>query len=130
MGGYECTDQLNTHGDRVDFLHVTDHLRQIREDYGLLKEFNIKTVREGLRWSQVERQPYHYDFSTLDRMLEAGGGAAFNRYGTSATLATPTTSPPYILTFPGVLKRYAGRSLRIIRRFCPTKRSLSHPSMR
>lgn len=72
MGGYECTDQLNTHGDRVDFLHVTDHLRQIREDYGLLKEFNIKTVREGLRWSQVERQPYHYDFSTLDRMLEAG----------------------------------------------------------
>lgn len=72
MGGYECTDQLNVHGDRVDFLHVTGHLHQIREDYGLMKEFNIKTVREGLRWSQVERQPYRYDFSTLRKMLEAG----------------------------------------------------------
>ena len=72
MGGYECTDQLNAHGDRVDFLHVTGHLDLIREDYALLGQFGIKTVREGLRWSQVERQPYAYDFRTLGTMLEAG----------------------------------------------------------
>ncbi len=72
MGGYECTDQLNVHGDRVDFLHVTAHLEHLREDYALLKKFNIKTVREGVRWSQVERQPYRYDFSTLEKMLEVG----------------------------------------------------------
>ena len=72
MGGYECTDQLNAHGDRVDFLHVTAHLDLIREDYALLGEFGIKTVREGLRWSQVEKRPYEYDFRTLGAMLEAG----------------------------------------------------------
>ena len=72
MGGYECTDQLNTHGDRVDFLHVTAHLDMIREDYARLNQFNIKTVREGLRWSQVERRPYEYDFRTLGVMLDAG----------------------------------------------------------
>lgn len=72
MGGYECTDQLNTHGDRVDFLHVTGHLDLLREDYALLAQFGIKTVREGLRWSQVEKRPYDYDFRTLGTMLEAG----------------------------------------------------------
>lgn len=72
MGGYECTDQLNARGDRVDFLHVTAHLDLIREDYALLGQFGIKTVREGLRWSQVEKRPYEYDFRTLGSMLEAG----------------------------------------------------------
>lgn len=72
MGGYECTDQLNAHGDRVDFLHVTSHLDLLREDYVLLGEFGIETVREGLRWSQVEKRPYEYDFRTLGKMLEIG----------------------------------------------------------
>ncbi len=72
MGGYECTDQLNNRGDRVDFLHITAHLDRIQEDYALLGQFGIKTVREGLQWSQVERRPYEYDFRTLGRMLDAG----------------------------------------------------------
>ncbi len=72
MGGYECTDQLNTYGDRVDFLYVTAHLDKLREDYASLGQFGIQTVREGLRWSQVEHRPYVYDFQTLGIMLEAG----------------------------------------------------------
>jgi len=69
MGGFECTDQLNTHGDRVDFLHVTAHLELIMEDYTLLQQFQMKTVREGLRWSMVEVRPYVYDFSTAKKMI-------------------------------------------------------------
>jgi hypothetical protein len=72
MGGFECSDQLNTHGNRVDFLKTTAHLDFIREDYKLLDTFAIKTVREGIRWSQVETRPYHYDFSTVHKMMIAG----------------------------------------------------------
>lgn len=72
MGGFECTDQLNTHGNRVDFLHVTAHFELIREDYHRLEQFGIKTVREGLRWSQVEVQPYVYDFRVFQEMLRTG----------------------------------------------------------
>lgn len=72
MAGFECTDQLNTFGNRVDFLHVTSHLELLQQDYQSLEAFNIKTVREGLRWSQVEKIPYTYDFSTFQQMLEAG----------------------------------------------------------
>ncbi len=72
MAGYECTDQLNVHGDRVDFLHVTGHLDAIDMDYKLLGKFGIKTVREGVRWSRVEVSPYRYNFQTLGRMLRSG----------------------------------------------------------
>jgi hypothetical protein len=72
MGGFECSDQLNSSGDRVDFLHITDHFDQLDQDYKNLKLFGIETVREGIRWSQVEKIPYQYDFSTVKIMMEVG----------------------------------------------------------
>src|SRR5581483_5864631 len=71
MAGYECTDKLNVFGNRVDFLNITGHLDAIYEDYAELKNFNISTVREGVRWSFVERQPYQYDFSVVEHMIKA-----------------------------------------------------------
>ena len=71
-GGYECTDQLNAFGDRVDFLNLTGHLQLIDQDYTDLGQFNVKTVREGIRWSFVEKTPYQYDWSTVQAMLDAG----------------------------------------------------------
>ncbi len=71
-GGYECTDQLNCFGNRVDFLNLTGHLQRLDEDYRDLLPFGIRTVREGLRWSQIERIPYQYDFAVLDTMIERG----------------------------------------------------------
>lgn len=72
MGGFECADHLNAEGNRVDMLEITDHLNQLKEDYELLKIFGITTVREGIRWSQVEKRPYEYDFTVVKFMLKAG----------------------------------------------------------
>ena len=72
MAGYECTDKLNAWGNRVDFLHVTGHLQCLDEDYQALHPFGIRTVREGIRWSQVEKRPYQYDWQTLRYMIERG----------------------------------------------------------
>jgi beta-glucosidase/6-phospho-beta-glucosidase/beta-galactosidase len=72
MGGYECTDQLNAFGNRVDFLTLTGHLQLIDADYEDLKQFDVRTVREGIRWSQVEKTAYHYDWSTVQVLLDAG----------------------------------------------------------
>ncbi|MBO9572823.1 MAG: amine oxidase [Chitinophagaceae bacterium] len=71
MAGYESADHLNCFGNRVDFVNITGHLENINEDYQLLSTFNIKTVREGIRWSQVEKQPYHYDWSDVETMMLA-----------------------------------------------------------
>src|SRR4051812_3012842 len=71
MAGYECSDKLNAFGNRVDFLNLTKHLDLIHEDYTLLKDFNISTVREGIRWSFIEKEPYKYDFSEVAEMIKA-----------------------------------------------------------
>jgi beta-glucosidase/6-phospho-beta-glucosidase/beta-galactosidase len=57
MAGYECSDKLNLHRQRVDLLQATGHLQLMDEDYQLLQPFGIKTVREGIRWSVVEKRP-------------------------------------------------------------------------
>ncbi len=72
MGGFECTDKQNCFGNRVDLLHVSGHLELLDQDYTQLKPFNISTVREGIRWSQVEKKPYEYDWSTVEYMMERG----------------------------------------------------------
>ncbi|WP_426059425.1 amine oxidase [Hymenobacter sp. B1770] len=72
MGGFECTDQLNAFGNRVDFLPLTGHLQLIDEDYAALDQFQVRTVREGIRWAHIEKIPYQYDFSTVKTMLAAG----------------------------------------------------------
>ena len=70
--GYECTDQLNCFGNRVDFLPLTGHLKKIEADYQQLDPFAIRTVREGIRWSQVEKKAYQYDWSVVEQMLITG----------------------------------------------------------
>jgi beta-glucosidase/6-phospho-beta-glucosidase/beta-galactosidase len=72
MGGYECTDQLNAFGSRVDLLNTTGHLEYLEQDYQGLADFEIRTVREGIRWSFVEYQPYHYDWSVVETMIRKG----------------------------------------------------------
>ncbi|WP_139925316.1 amine oxidase [Hymenobacter sp. DG01] len=72
MAGFECTDQQNAFGNRVDFLTLTGHLQLLDDDYQAVQSFNMGSVREGIRWSQVERTPYHYDWSTVQVLLEAG----------------------------------------------------------
>ncbi|GAB3903201.1 hypothetical protein GCM10028803_31220 [Larkinella knui] len=79
MGGYECTDKLNAWGNRVDFLHTTGHLQLIDDDYRDLHSFNIRTVREGIRWSQVETRPYQYDWNTVAYMMERGRRAGIQQ---------------------------------------------------
>ncbi len=72
MAGFECTDKLNAFGERVDFLHLTQHYKLLKEDYQQLKPFGISTVREGIRWSQVEKKPYSYDWSVVKEMIKCG----------------------------------------------------------
>ncbi|WP_419803226.1 amine oxidase [Mucilaginibacter sp.] len=72
MAGYECTDQMNYYGDRVDLLTLTGHYQLIDQDYKDLAPFNIKTVREGIRWSKVEKRPYEYDWTAVAHMIQSG----------------------------------------------------------
>ena len=69
MAGFECTDQINAFGNRVDLINTTGHLEKLDEDYKNLGMLSMATVREGIRWSHVEKKPYQYDFSVVEAMI-------------------------------------------------------------
>lgn len=72
MGGYECADHINRSGERVNLLKETQHDTRVEEDYEALSALGIKTVREGICWSDVERYPHTFDFSGVhQRMIAA-----------------------------------------------------------
>lgn len=64
-GGFECADQINARGNRINLLEETQHSTRVEEDYRELKELGILTVREGIGWSLVETKPGFYDFDEV-----------------------------------------------------------------
>lgn len=70
MGGFECADHQNAFGNRVDLYKTSGHERYLEEDYDKLNELGIKTIREGIRWSMVEKKPYEYDWTEVERIIK------------------------------------------------------------
>lgn len=79
IGGYECSDMINRWGKRVDLLALTDHHNRVEEDYALLAAAGIRTVREGIRWSVVEKERYKYDFSEVKQRILAAQRAGLQQ---------------------------------------------------
>jgi len=72
IGGYECADHINRSGERINLLKETQHDIRFSDDYEALAAIGIKTVREGICWSMVEKSPEVFDFSEVhNRMLAA-----------------------------------------------------------
>lgn len=71
MGGFECADQQNAFGNRVDLAVQTGHLDHAEEDYRKLAALGIFTIREGIRWSAVEKVPYQYNFRDAENLITA-----------------------------------------------------------
>jgi beta-glucosidase/6-phospho-beta-glucosidase/beta-galactosidase len=71
MGGFECATHRRRDHAQVDVLSETNHDSRAAEDYRLLAEAGVRTVRDGLRWHRIEREPGVYDWSSLLPMLDA-----------------------------------------------------------
>ncbi|RZJ35468.1 MAG: hypothetical protein EOO18_07905 [Chryseobacterium sp.] len=70
MGGFECADHINRHGNRVNLLTETQHHLKVEEDYLLLLNMGISTVREGICWSFVEQEKNNFDFSEVQNRIK------------------------------------------------------------
>ncbi|TFW20961.1 glycosyltransferase, partial [Duganella callida] len=70
QAGYEGADHINQAGVPLQLNRDTGHLQRAREDYDLLQQFGIRTVRESAGWRLCERDG-RYDFSSLDSRLRA-----------------------------------------------------------
>ncbi|MDP9086484.1 MAG: glycosyltransferase [Pseudomonadota bacterium] len=76
QGGFECSTHRRAHDRRrIDVIASTRHDEWAKEDYEILGTLGILTVRDGLRWHLIEREPGQYDWSSAARQL-AGASAA------------------------------------------------------
>jgi len=70
MGGFECADQQNAFGNRIDLYKISGHDLYLKEDYDRVNHLGMKTIREGIRWSKVEISPYEYDWTEVERIIK------------------------------------------------------------
>ena len=72
QGGFESSTHRRAHdGKRIDMIAASHHDEHAGHDYRELARHGILTVRDGLRWHLIEREPGRYDWSSLDRQLAA-----------------------------------------------------------
>ena len=112
MAGFECADLLNLNGKRIDFMKITGHLDQLDHDYAMLKDFGISTVREGIRWSQVEARPYEYDFSVTELMIRTASEKGIQQVWDICHFGFPNDLSPF---HPQFEKRFVSVSVAFAR---------------
>ena len=71
LGGFECSTHYLENGKRLDEVAATQHDRFVKEDYLRLREVNIRTAREGIRWHLIESSPGRHDFGSVLSMIRA-----------------------------------------------------------
>ncbi|HEV7620021.1 MAG TPA: NAD(P)-binding protein [Burkholderiaceae bacterium] len=70
VAGYEGADNINGAGEPLLISDSTQHIQRAQEDYALLRDFGIRTVRENVGWHLVETDG-QFDFSTLESRARA-----------------------------------------------------------
>ena len=71
MGGFECSTHRDARGRRLDLIASTRHDEFAEADYSRLIDLNIASCRDGLRWHLIEREPFRYDFSSVENQIRA-----------------------------------------------------------
>jgi beta-glucosidase/6-phospho-beta-glucosidase/beta-galactosidase len=111
MGGYECADHINRSGDRVNLLFDTAHHEKVFEDYQVLSGIGIKTVREGICWSNVEKEPFVYDFSEVKVRMDAANQFGIQQLWDICHFGFPDdmipTHPKFALRFSALCTAFA-----------------------
>jgi beta-glucosidase/6-phospho-beta-glucosidase/beta-galactosidase len=71
MGGFECSTHRDNLGRRLDLIASTRHDELAERDYTRLLEVGIAAARDGVRWHLIEKEPFKYDFESLERQASA-----------------------------------------------------------
>jgi len=71
QGGFEGSCHRRADGRRLDLVAACRHDTLVEEDYTLMRQAGLDTVRDALRWPLIERLPGHYDWSSFLPMIRA-----------------------------------------------------------
>lgn len=117
MAGYECTYALAEAGRRFDLLHASRHDERCAEDYQLLLERGISTVREGLAWHDIDRGNGEYDFSRFEPMMQTARSLGIQQIWDLSHFDFPERFDSFTDEFPRQYGEYAKRVITLIRKY-------------
>lgn len=117
MAGFECTYALAENYKRFDLLKASKHDEKCREDYQLLIERGIFTVREGLSWHQIDRGDGIYDFTRFEPMMQAGRDLGIQQIWDLSHFDFPAAVDPFSDEFTRRYGEYAKRAISLIRKY-------------
>ncbi len=110
MAGYEGADHVNGAGTPLSMNEANRHDSRAYEDYALLSEFGIRTVRESIGWRLVE-QNGHFDFSSILSRLKAAKELGLQINWTFCHYGWPADIDPYSPLF---VERFAHYCRRVV----------------
>ncbi len=114
MGGFECATHRRRDGRQIDVLTSTGHAAQAAQDYRLLAEAGILTVRDGLRWHLIESAPGVWDWSSLLPMLDASIATGTQVIWDLCHWGVPKGLDPFTPEFITRFAAFAGAAARVI----------------
>ncbi len=116
MGGFECAYALGEKNKRMDLLADTKHDIYCAEDYRLLKDVGIYTVREGLSWNQIDKNG-NYDFSRFEKIMKTANDEGIQIIWDLNHFDYPEDIDPFSKEFITRFAKYAAEAVRIIRKY-------------
>ncbi len=116
-GGFECSTHRRAHDRRrVDVIAATRHDALAEHDYRLLAtRHGIRTVRDGVRWHLVEKEPARFDWSSLLGQLEAARVAGTEVIWDLLHYGWPDDVDVWSAAFVDRFTRFAAEAARVIR---------------
>ncbi|MDB6032366.1 MAG: glycosyl hydrolase family protein [Verrucomicrobiales bacterium] len=105
------TDPWPATGRTLDEYELTGHYERCEEDFRLMAELGVKTVRYGIPWHRIQPKPGKWDWSFPDRALEGLLELEIDpivdlvHYGLPPWMSDAFLNP----VFPERMAEYAGR---------------------
>jgi protoporphyrinogen oxidase/glycosyltransferase involved in cell wall biosynthesis len=115
LAGYEGADHINGAGQALSMNDSTQHILRARDDYKLLSQFGIRSVRESVGWRLVE-QDGKCDFSSLESRARAASDLGIQIIWTLCHYGWPADIDVYAPEFP---ERFAAYCKNVVRWLAP-----------
>lgn len=111
LGGFECSTHRLADGRRLDMLAATHHDRFAASDYRLLERYGMSTVRDGVRWHQIEEKSGVYNWASFLPMLraarEAGTQVIWDLFHYGWPDGIDLFSPEFVTRFAAFARNFA-----------------------
>lgn len=114
QAGFECATHRRRDSHRLDLIVATGHDRFCEQDYRAVGRHGLRTVRDGLRWHLIEREPGRYDWSSALPMIRAAQGTGTQVIWDLCHFGWPDHVDIWSAAFAEHFAAFAGAATRLV----------------